>query len=391
MSFYFIVLCICWFTLLILAILVKENRRIPADKKYIYYLTYLLLALAAVAEYLVYTLQGNSQIPEMVLRTIKMTDYILTPLVPLAFVAQMQMKNVLYKIMWGINGINIVLQITSLFNNLMIVSDGANHFTRGPLYGVYMLLSGMELVLVMVQIILFGRKYCDRFYLSLYTIILLLVGGISLQEFVNREYRTVYLSMTISAILLFIHISEFSQLAQDERIAQQQKQMCTDSLTGVRSRYAYSRELKALSSMEKMPQDLVLFLIDINGLKYVNDKYGHDAGDELIKDCTACITRTFEKNGEIFRIGGDEFVVLTHTDEAGAKRYEARLEEETEKFKGVRAWETGVSSGFAQACEFPDDNPEQLAAEADRRMYEAKKQYYRRVGENHRRRYDFES
>ena len=54
-----------------------------------------------------------------------------------------------------------------------------------------------------------------------------------------------------------------------------------------------------------MKNNFVVFLIDINGLKVVNDTLGHEAGDELICGAAACITSTFKDKGNTYRIGGD--------------------------------------------------------------------------------------
>ena len=58
--------------------------------------------------------------------------------------------------------------------------------------------------------------------------------------------------------------------------------------------------------------------IDLNGLKRVNDTYGHVAGDELIRAAADCMKNSFNEYGKIYRIGGDEFAVII-TEETSLK------------------------------------------------------------------------
>ena len=80
----------------------------------------------------------------------------------------------------------------------------------------------------------------------------------------------------------------------------------TDTLTGLQNRRAY---VEALEKFKDESSVGVLFL-DINGLKYTNDHFGHKAGDELIHGFARIISEHFSYDN-IFRISGDEFVVIT--------------------------------------------------------------------------------
>ena len=84
-----------------------------------------------------------------------------------------------------------------------------------------------------------------------------------------------------------------------------------DALTNVKNKHAYVQEEEKLdSSIRKgFTPDFGLVVCDVNGLKHVNDNYGHSAGDEYIKSACSSICIIF-KHSPVFRIGGDEFVVL---------------------------------------------------------------------------------
>lgn len=85
----------------------------------------------------------------------------------------------------------------------------------------------------------------------------------------------------------------------------------TDALTGVMNKYSYGEIEAALN--EKILKDdsleFAMVVCDINNLKQINDTYGHDAGDQYIIDAKNMIADVF-KNSTIYRVGGDEFVLL---------------------------------------------------------------------------------
>ncbi len=88
-----------------------------------------------------------------------------------------------------------------------------------------------------------------------------------------------------------------------------------DSLTGVRNRTAYIEMAAQVDCrIQQGLNNVALVVADINGLKIANDTYGHDVGSELIVCATRIICGTF-KHSPVFRIGGDEFVVILENDD----------------------------------------------------------------------------
>ena len=190
--------------------------------------------------------------------------------------------------------------------------------------------------------------------------------------------------MTISAVLLFVHFIEFKQISMDDQIQQQQSKIDTDFLTGVYSRAAYSDALKFYEE-NQIPKNLAVFLIDINGLKKVNDSFGHEAGDELICGASECIKDTYGHDGRIYRIGGDEFVVFKKMDKNDALLSIGDLHSRTSEWRGKYYDNLSVSAGCALAIEYPNLTVEELMKIADREMYRAKTEYYIKNGLDRRR------
>lgn len=197
--------------------------------------------------------------------------------------------------------------------------------------------------------------------------------------------RLSYLSLTMSAALLFVHNNEFNQMESDDEMQKQRSLLMTDAMTGLKSRYAYS-ELLNQSNRKVLSKSVTVFMIDINGLKATNDALGHLAGDELIVGMARCISDTFSPFGECFRTGGDEFVVILETDDGRGPELSHSLEKRVREWKGSFSETASLSYGFASTSEYPDSTMEKLISIADKRMYEQKDLYYIQSGRQRRNR-----
>ena len=84
-----------------------------------------------------------------------------------------------------------------------------------------------------------------------------------------------------------------------------------DSLVRARSRLAFDELLKNIAQEDSDAGNWTMVLMDVNGLKYANDTFGHQAGDVLIVAAGKSIKKAYGLHGNCFRIGGDEFAVVT--------------------------------------------------------------------------------
>lgn len=363
----------------VLSILISENDRISHDKKQLFIATNVLIAVAALAECAGVHISGKAYIPGSLLLAVKAADYTLTPMTGGALIALMQNEDSRkWPLRWLFIG-NALFQIVSAFHGWMIVIDSQNHYTHGPLYPVYMVFYSLIIISLTVRMISYGKSFRKQNRKSLYAIILLVFVGIGMQEILGSDYRVAYLAATFGSTFLFIHYSEFSQLQLDDEIAQQQIIISRDALTGVLSRFAY---IDAIS--DSVPNDFAVFLLDINGLKAVNDTIGHEAGDELICGAAKCIEATLGKNGRVFRIGGDEFVVFAHMTREQTDAALKDLRHKTDSWTGKKVQSLSLSAGYAIAREHEGFSIEELVKEADKAMYEQKKNYYQHNGHDRR-------
>lgn len=144
-----------------------------------------------------------------------------------------------------------------------------------------------------------------------------------------------------------------------------------DVLTGVYNRWRYEQE--ALKYNQKEVKDLGLIIIDINGLKLINDTVGHLAGDALIVDTSKIIQSIFHENGFVSRIGGDEFgIILTDATVSSMERLlHQMMQKVTEMNETVEPYQISLSYGYALHHEGIADM-QWLFQEADNNMYQHK-------------------
>ena len=140
--------------------------------------------------------------------------------------------------------------------------------------------------------------------------------------------------------------------------------------------------LRELRSARARATRCRVVMFDVNRLKQINDTLGHKAGDELIRAAADCIHACFEGVEDVFRLGGDEFCVITTAAEDKAKACLEALEARAAAFKGEFIDGFTISYGMASDAEAPDI--EGIVKEADRRMYDYKRSFYSRAGNDRR-------
>lgn len=166
-----------------------------------------------------------------------------------------------------------------------------------------------------------------------------------------------------------------------ERIVLEQENAELDVMTGFGNRRSYVKALKKYAS--PLEPGLSYIAIDINGLKEVNDKYGHDAGDNLIIGAAHCIEACFGECARMYRIGGDEFAVLSTAGDIDGLL--AAYERSMRLWSDGNSTELTASYGYASVHDNPGASITELARIADEKMYASKALYYRRIGKDRRR------
>ncbi len=150
-----------------------------------------------------------------------------------------------------------------------------------------------------------------------------------------------------------------------------------DELTRLYNRRRYVEDLAKLDD-DSLDSDLTIFSIDINGLKVANDTKGHAAGDELIKGAADCLALSIGQSGRVYRIGGDEFMAIVHT-EAPEDIREA-IRRKSDEWHGMYVDKISLSIGYAALENHPGATVNDLEHLADSDMYAEKDRYYQAAG-----------
>lgn len=150
-----------------------------------------------------------------------------------------------------------------------------------------------------------------------------------------------------------------------------------DALTGLYNcRWLYEQLERETSRVKRSGETLAIAMLDLDDLKRVNDRWGHLAGDAVLRHVAECIRGVLRHADSAARLGGDEFVViLPDTDAAGAARVARRLEQAiAESPTLIEGTPVGMTASIGTATWQPGWTLEQFIDRADRAMYARKKQ-----------------
>lgn len=157
-----------------------------------------------------------------------------------------------------------------------------------------------------------------------------------------------------------------------ERTRQLEDMTRTDPLTGLLNvRQLVETLTQILRAAQCRAEPVTVVYVDVNDFKTINDRHGHQRGDEVLRAVASAITRVSRGSDHCFRYGGDEFCVLLPNcrEHTAREVYLGRLREE---LSGLRE-QISVSVGFIETGAPDYLSPEELIREADRRMYAMKR------------------
>ena len=166
-------------------------------------------------------------------------------------------------------------------------------------------------------------------------------------------------------------ISEY--LSERERLVQEFKRMAsTDSLTGIYNRMKLEPIMTAeVLRSRRYGRMLSVLLIDIDHFKLVNDNYGHNIGDSVLRDVAAVLKENLREADSLGRWGGEEFLVVApETSTEGARKIAEKLREAVAAHRFIRDIKVTISVGVASLM--ADEWEEDMVRRADEAMYMAK-------------------
>jgi diguanylate cyclase (GGDEF)-like protein len=160
-----------------------------------------------------------------------------------------------------------------------------------------------------------------------------------------------------------------------ERVEQLDQLAHQDSLINLPNRRGFMRELERLiARVDRYGLNAAMLFVDVDGLKIINDSFGHRAGDEALIEVASLLAKGVRHSDVVARIGGDEFgILLECADEAAAQETAARLIDQICSCEFVHDGDAlplsvAIGVGMIDAL----DTPEAIMARADEAMYRRK-------------------
>lgn len=194
---------------------------------------------------------------------------------------------------------------------------------------------------------------------------------------------TVYdiLAKSVSSLIASVFSYTVAQNEQQkwrERWIKTDLMASTDELTGIKNRrYFFDIGTTTMTFAETVRQEGLVIFCDMDGLKKINDTYGHDVGDNAIKSEAQILVKNFRTNDVVARIAGDEFAIICHgITLVDFNRIKKNIEKDCEKWtlENNAPFKLSISMG-AQVYPSPDVgyDLEKLLSLADKTLYEVKK------------------
>lgn len=242
---------------------------------------------------------------------------------------------------------NAILCVISVFYNLVFFIGENNSYDRGILFFVPFITTIFYIALLMKKPMNYHRQSKKNERMFLIFIITLL----GLAMIIEIKFRMHFLVWGCSALSLILYY----QLLNIHNFI-------IDPLTGAYNRLMYNSALNEI----KNNVNCSIAILDINNFKNVNDEFGHDAGDAFLIDFTLRVNEHMDTVATLYRIGGDEFVLISKNENMVA--FEQKLRKTYEDLANE-----GMSFAYGLINYKIEDDINEVLRRVDHNMYESKR------------------
>ena len=244
------------------------------------------------------------------------------------------------------------VDIVSIFNGVVFSVDASNELVRGPLgYFPYVMAGFYCVFLIYILYARSNKTAAEMIPIAFFCFTFL--SDLILPFVIGRDFARFFCA-TVSIALFVYYVFSILQLTKK------------DALTGALNRQAY------YADVADEPEEITaLVSLDMNGLKIINDTEGHAAGDEALTVLAVCFTRALGRKQSLYRVGGDEFVIVcrrvSHLEVS-------QLVERIEKNVAETKYSCSIGYSYSIDGSKPIDT---LLKESDNMMYEEKARYHK--------------
>ena len=233
-------------------------------------------------------------------------------------------------------------------------SDGSLNWHGGPLrYSSHIVSALYLLYLLYISFAKINSKHLGH-GLTILSCAAFVVLAVVIETFLNQNSDIYLLNSTIAVSTMVYYLYLYIERTQ------------IDTLTGLFNRETYYRDMK------KMERSITgVIQVDMNGLKYLNDHYGHFEGDKALAAIARVLSSSVNRKMYVYRLGGDEYIVLGHNvGEAELSKAVARFKENLAK----TPYYCAIGSSFRVD---KNEAVENLIKRAEEKMYQDKEEFYK--------------
>ena len=235
--------------------------------------------------------------------------------------------------------------------------DGGLTFHGGdtPLRYFSHIVSGLYLIfLLYISFTKISSKHFGH-GITILSCALFVVLAVVIESFFNPDGNIELLNDTIAVAALVYYLYLYIERTQ------------IDTLTGLFNRETYYHDVQ---KMDRSITGVIQF--DMNGLKYINDNYGHLEGDKALATIADVVSKCAKRNMYVYRLGGDEYILICHNGS------EEDIIKTVTKFKeNIKKTGYYCSYGYSYRAKNSNVSVEDMFKEAERKMYEDKERFYK--------------
>ncbi len=210
---------------------------------------------------------------------------------------------------------------------------------------------GIVGVITIICYIFKFNAYQNMFQIGILLFVLILLYSLGKEMVESMKYRT--------------EVEAYRRMAEE------------DKLTGLKNRRAYDVMIQSMEENHRQCKNALMIFADLNGLKTVNDNFGHNDGDELITAAAHCIEKAYSELGDCYRVGGDEFCIIIFNPEYDETVMQKKLEEEIVKYNQLHPEKHVLSIAYGSSYLCDEKGTRKSVNlwrdEADQKMYLDKK------------------
>lgn len=263
-----------------------------------------------------------------------------------------------------VNAIMAILVISSQFNGLLYRIDEFNIYQRGPLYLISPALIFYLMTLSTFYVLANHKKIQHtHFYPFIFFPIAPFIGTI-LQAFIYG-----YPFALMGLIFSLLMIAFFAQSVETN----------VDYLSGVYNRKRLEGYLQKKIANSSRGNTFSAIMADVNGLKQINDTYGHTIGDEALITISSLLRSILRSNDFVARYGGDEFcIILDTSNEETLIRVVEKINRQLQSYNemSLKPYSLGLSMGYAVYDPQTGQSAKEFYNTIDAQMYEDKRKHH---------------